>query len=314
MANFVKKCNDFSIKNIPIPDEVSYLKSLIFRTEDFLKRMRWRALFFLKRQEEMKKDRVHSDAIDNDEDLSINNEKYGFRSSKVPPQIKELNDFEQEIWNMVEGVTFSDKRTDFQKMMKKEVNEIKNSKELIIPADKTANMYKLKPETYEKMLHNNITKDYRKSNNNIVKEINKEAKSISEKFKISDRVNVMPEKNAFITIKDHKENFDNDPKCRLINPTKSEIGKISKIIIQNINSKIREKSNLLQWRSTQEAIEWFENIETKNKKELIQCDIEKVSPSISKNPFEESLTFTEKFLTITKRERNAILHASPQLC
>ena len=193
--------------------------------------------------------------------------------------------------------------------MKKEVNEIKNSKELIIPADKTANMYKIKPETYEKMLHNNITKDYRKSNNNIVKEINKEAKSISEKFKISDRVNVMPEKNAFITIKDHKENFDNDPKCRLINPTKSEIGKISKVIIQNINSKIREKSNLLQWRSTQEAIEWFENIETKNKKELIQCDIESFYPSISENLLKKSLAFAEKFVTITNKERNTIMHA-----
>ncbi len=35
----------------------------------------------------------------------------------------------------------------------------------------------------------------------------------------------------FISLKDHKENFENNPKCRLINPAKSESGKLSKIIL-----------------------------------------------------------------------------------
>ena len=71
--------------------------------------------FFLKRQEEMKKDRIESDAFAIDQDFTVNKETYGFGSNKVPPQIKERNYFKQDIWNMVEGVTFSDKRTYFQK-------------------------------------------------------------------------------------------------------------------------------------------------------------------------------------------------------
>ena len=34
------------------------------------------------------------------------------------------------------------------------------------------------------------------------------------------------QKTAFITLKDYKENFNINPKCRLINPAKSELGKM----------------------------------------------------------------------------------------
>jgi hypothetical protein len=41
----------------------------------------------------------------------------------------------------------------------------------------------------------------------------------------------MKKREEFISLKDHKENFVNNPKCRLINPAKSgESGKLSKII------------------------------------------------------------------------------------
>ena len=56
------------------------------------------------------------------------------------------------------------------------------------------------------------------------------------------------------TLKDHKENFDNDPKCRLINPAKSNIGKISKQILQKANKQIRTQLNLKQWQSTDQVL------------------------------------------------------------
>ena len=40
---------------------------------------------------------------------------------------------------------------------------------------------------------------------------------------------------AFATLKDHKLNFQNNPKLRLINAAKPEIGKIAKQILENIN-------------------------------------------------------------------------------
>ena len=39
---------------------------------------------------------------------------------------------------------------------------------------------------------------------------------------LDDRMFITTERQAFITLKDHKENFINNPKCRLLNPSKSE--------------------------------------------------------------------------------------------
>ena len=42
--------------------------------------------------------------------------------------------------------------------------------------------------------------------------------------------------SLYKTLKDHKENFNVNPECRLINPAKSELGKVAKTIVENINS------------------------------------------------------------------------------
>ena len=36
------------MKNIPIPDEKSYKLQLIQKADDFLKKIRWKAIFFMK--------------------------------------------------------------------------------------------------------------------------------------------------------------------------------------------------------------------------------------------------------------------------
>ena len=41
----------------------------------------------------------------------------------------------------------------------------------------------------------------------------------------------MKKSEAILLLKDHKENFNNSLKCRLINPDESESGKLSKVII-----------------------------------------------------------------------------------
>ena len=48
-------------------------------------------------------------------------------------------------------------------------------------------------------------------------------------------VEKMQETEAFITIKDHKEGFPHSLSFRLINPSKADIGKISKCILDSIN-------------------------------------------------------------------------------
>ena len=307
MAGFVKRHFNFSMKNIPIQNEDSFLKNFIHRTEDFITRLRWPILFFLKREEEKKKDNCDDDCESDGEDER--KETYGFRSTRIPPPIKEIEEFEQDLWSMVEGIQFNKKRTQFQKRLINEVKEIKKSKNLIIPADKTSNMYEVPVEKYNKLLKDNITKQYKKVDDKVIDDINKEAKKVTKKLDISDRVEKMPKKDAFITLKDHKQNFSLNPQCRLINPTKSEVGKISKIMLQNINSKIREKSGLQQWQSTNQAIEWFNSIENKQSKEFIQCDIESFYPTITESLLEQSLEFAQGYTMVPETTKAAILNA-----
>ena len=64
--------------------------------------------------------------------------------------------------------------------------------------------------------------------------MNSHAKRITKELPISDSIEKLQETEAYITIKDHKEDFPNIS-CRLINPSKSSIGKISKVILDEIN-------------------------------------------------------------------------------
>ena len=84
----------------------------------------------------------------------------------------------------------------------------------------------------------------------------------------------MAKNQAFITLKDHKDNFINNPKCRLINPAKIDIGRISKQILEKVNKNIRETSKYHQWRNTSVVTDWFKNIPDKNNHTFTQFDIE----------------------------------------
>ena len=56
--------------------------------------------------------------------------------------------------------------------------------------------------------------------------------------------------SSFITLKDHKENLLNQPTTRLLNPTKNEISRISKHILQNINKSLSEETKVNEWKNT----------------------------------------------------------------
>ena len=55
---------------------------------------------------------------------------------------------------------------------------------------------------------------------------------------------------CFIILKDHKVNFINNPTVRLLNPARSEVGRISKIILSQINNELKNKLLVNQWQST----------------------------------------------------------------
>ena len=70
---------------------------------------------------------------------------------------------------------------------------------------------------------------------------------------------------AFITLKDHKENFKSNQKCHLINTSESEMGIVSQKYLENIISKLISKLQYNQWGTTSTVIEWFKAIKNKAK-------------------------------------------------
>ena len=95
---------------------------------------------------------------------------------------------------------------------------IKKDSLLFTPANKSNNLYKVSKDTYSKLLQDNTTKSYKKSSVILFKGINKEAKAIASELKLFHRIEHFNQLDAFVTLKDCKAIFQNDPKCRLINP------------------------------------------------------------------------------------------------
>ena len=163
------------------------------------------------------------------------------------------------------------------------------------------------------MLHNNITNNYRKTDQSTVEEINIEAAIITEKLGVDDRVDSLKESPPSISIKDHKTDFPKRTSCRLINPTRSNMGKISKRILDKINKKIRLSIKVNQWRSTGEVLVWFQKLTNKEKKAFIKFDIDAYYPSITNELFQEALKWAKGYIEITKEEEETIMNSRKNL-
>ena len=184
---------------------------------------------------------------------------------------------------------------------------------MLIFADKTNNIYEMKPQEHEKLIMENITKTYQKAPGKLEKSINMEAKNIAKSYKLAERIDHLPRSETFITIKVHKDNFYNKSSCCLINPTKNELGKISKKIIERINQEILKKTDVNQWKNTNNAINLFNN--TVNKKEctLIQFDIKDFYPSITEEILEEAISFAKSLIDIDDHKIRTIKHCRKSL-
>ena len=220
---------------------------------------------------------------------------------------------------MIKNISFKRINNPFQTQLKNDIDDIKRSDKIFVQADKSRNIYKLEKDDYEKLLTENITKTYKKSSRKKVYTINRNAKKLAEDLLIGDRVEKIYENEAYITIKDHKEDFPNKISCRLINPSKSDIGKISKQILDKINFKIISETKLNQWKNSTSVIEWFNNIPNKNQHRFVVFDIEIFYPSISEDLFNEALSFaktkannTDQEMSIITQSRNTLLFNKSQ--
>ena len=236
-----------------------------------------------------------------------------FKSKQYPSQLKELDMFEKDLFKLVKSFKFRNRNDEFQNEMKDDIKKIKSSLNVFIPTDKTTNMYELTPKKNKEPLRNNVTKTYRKAPPGLEKVINLEAKEIAKSINLDDRIECIAKNNAFVTLKDHKQNFRSAVPCRLINPCKSELGKISKIILENINKTLIEKLNVNQWKNTETVIHWFKSIEQKSRCFFIQFAVIEFYPSMTENVLEEVIVFAKQHTEIAEKDLGIIKHCRKSL-
>ena len=135
----------YSLKNIPIRSQQNLIKTMICQIEKFIRRLRWKAFFF-----------------DQQNHTAAKNETYGFKSENAPPQHKDLNAFENDLYELVKSIQFKKVRNQLQQQLASDVKEIKKSSNMFISAVKTTNLYELQVPHYRKLLNENITSTYKK--------------------------------------------------------------------------------------------------------------------------------------------------------
>ena len=81
---------NYLTKNIPVASENCYTKRLIEKTEEFLRRMRWKAFHFLGLT------------------TPANKNTFRFKSKNCPPSVKEMRAFEEGMINIIKNIEYKD--------------------------------------------------------------------------------------------------------------------------------------------------------------------------------------------------------------
>ena len=282
----------YSLKNIPIPSKLQYHKQLVSKVENFLTRLRWKMFFIL-----------------NPANHATQKETYGFKKNNSCPQMKELKPFEDDLLDLISNIQFKPCQSNFQNQLRKDCNMIKNSNDIIVKGDKTSNLYKIPINEYKNILVNNVTKEYKKVTHDEISKVNSEAATIAKSLDLGDRIEVQSQSEAYITIKDHKEDFPNRIQHRLINPAKTNIGIVSKHLLEKLNSELRLTTSSNQWKDSSSVLTWFKTLKKSSNATFFKFDIENFYPSITEELLEKSLTYASNLVSISSKEKEIIFHS-----
>ena len=116
-------------------------------------------------------------------------------------------------------------------------------------------------------------------------------------LELDDRIFNTTPREAFVTLKDYKPDFQIRPSVRLINPTKPEIGKIAMKILDDAVKEIRYKTKLKQ--CTREVLDYFESVKNSGKLKFILFDKESFYPAITPELLNRALEWARKYVNLT---------------
>ena len=84
-------------------------------------------------------------------------------------------------------------------------------------------------------------------------------------------------------------------------------------MLDRINGDIRSNSNLVQWKNTQQVLDWFNGISDKSKKCFVKFDIVDFYPSITSQGLSQAFKFARKYTKIPKKEERIVRHSCKTL-
>ena len=200
---------------------------------------------------------------------------------------------------MIKNLEFRRVHNEFQSILNNDIREI----------HKSNNLYPLiNLGTYAELI-----RPVKKCNNDKTKTINIKAKKIASKLKLEDRIQILDDNDAYISIKNHKEGFPDKISCRLINPPITDIGKISKQILDKVNTSVLEKIKVIQWKNTSSVTEWYCNIKRKDQCSFVVFNIESFYPPISEKLLDKAILFAKSHYNFTPDELEIVLHSRKTL-
>ena len=283
----VKSSYTLSQKNISVPPRHIYREKLIQKAIQFIRRLRFRVYYH-----------------ENPHQKSEKRDFFGLKSESKPPEVTSLIPFETAFWAMIKNVKFRrdviERRNPFQRDLKSKISDLtKNDKSVIIKGDKSSYLYHCPVNKYDDLVVTNLRKFYKKEDKNrpkIVQKINEKIEKFGEIYNVVDRIRYVKKQDVFLTLKDHKDDFERTEPCRLINPTKSDLGTISKTILDKVLKDVRSifKPKLGQFKNTNEAIEWFRTLQDCERKAFLTYDICDFYPSISEPILTKALLWAKE--------------------
>ena len=121
--------------------------------------MRWKAHFFQNKKEFFEN-------------------KFGLPWKRCALAIAAMKDFDNDLIHMIDKVLFHKINDPFLSEVTESIKKVNSSKNMLIFADKTQNIYEIPPATYTKLLTENITKTDKASTEDMTEEINNELKEL----------------------------------------------------------------------------------------------------------------------------------------
>ena len=98
-----------------------------------------------------------------------------------------------------------------------------------------------------------------------------------------------------------------------MNPSKLNIGKINKSLLDTKNEHILKEITVNQWKNTSQVTNWFNNIKNKITLSFMNFDVESFYPSISIDLFTDAINYAKTITSIDDDQLSTIMQSRKTL-